>query len=134
MVIDAGALDLVANDALRRAGLRALAAQEWSLIIPTATLAEVVTGTRRDAAIDHLVARNGTRTTSEATARRAGVLRHTTLRAQSRRPPSAVDAIVAAHAIIDEASVVLTTDRPDLRRLLAGHPTIGVVGPGDLRL
>jgi hypothetical protein len=83
----------------------------------TAVIADawVRTGRTVDAPVNRVVKRLGTSDTTQATARRAGHLRFAVLRSGPRRTPSAIDAIVAAHAADAGAGVVFTTDPTDLR-------------------
>ncbi len=129
VVLDSGVLDRASTDHRFRATLRHLVEGGWSPIIPTVVLAGAVTGGARDAPVNQLLRRLGTVTTDDSTARRAGHLRHVAGRSGARRPPSGIDAIVAAHAADEGAGVVFTTDPGDLRRLLDGHPRIRVEKP-----
>jgi predicted nucleic acid-binding protein len=97
-------------------------------VIPTVTLSEAITGRPQDAPVNQLVNRIGTVDTDEATARRAGQLRFGVERSGSRRTPTGIDAIVAAHADAQEA-VVFTSDPPDLRRLLVDCPWVRATSP-----
>lgn len=98
-------------------------------IVPTPVLAEAITGRPSDAPTNLAVRRMGTTPTDEALARLAGSLRHDATRDSARRTPSAIDAIVAAHAVDEGRGVVVTADPRDLRRLLAGQPQIRVERP-----
>jgi len=129
VVLDSGVIDRATTDRQFRSALRDLVEGGWEPLIPTVVLAEAITGNQRDAPVNQVVRQLGTIDTNEATARRAGHLRFAVERAGGRRTPSAIDAIVAAHAANAGAGVVFTTDPTDLRRLLTGHPHISVEKP-----
>lgn len=129
VVLDSGVLDQASADRRIRLKIQRLATPDRPVVIPTIVLAEATTGRREDAPVNQTVKRFGTVTTDEGIARRAGVLRHRVVQQGDRRAPSAVDAIVAAHAVDTEAGMVLTTDPADLRRLLVEHPKILVEKP-----
>lgn len=98
-------------------------------MIPTVVLAESITGGARDAPVNRAVKTFRTTDTDEAIARQAGELRRRAERANRRRVPGGIDAIVAAHATSAGVGVVFTTDPADLRRLLADHRRILVDTP-----
>ena len=119
VVLDSGALERVETKPVLRAMLHRLLEHGADVEIPTITLAEAITGTPRDAPVHRLVKRVGTLPTDEVVARRAGAMRHT-IRQRRKRTPSAVDAIVAAHAALGVTpALVLTTDKRDLSVLAA---------------
>lgn len=129
VVLDSGVVDLAETDQEFRWVVRDLVEGGWEAVIPTVVLAEAVTGRPTDAPVNRAVKRLGTKDTDQAVARRAGQLRSGAERAKSRRVPSGIDAIVAAHAADAGAGVVFTTDPVDLRRLLADFPQIAVERP-----
>lgn len=126
LVLDAGVLDRVESDHELRNLVAELLRAGMEPQVPTVVLAEVVTGTRRDAPIDRLVKRIGTVDTRPPVARLAGALRTRAAQGSSARIPGGIDALVAAHALAVGRGMVLTTDPRDLRRLLADHPRIAV--------
>ncbi|MGH8995205.1 MAG: PIN domain-containing protein [Acidimicrobiales bacterium] len=130
LVLDSGVvMALVSRDraAKRRAQGYLQAAWERSLLVraPTAALAEVYRGGRRDAAIDKLV-RSAVRpiTTGLGTARLAGAL----LARHRLDSCHLVDAVVVATTVRLGGGVVLTSDPADLDRLAAGNPNVIVRG------
>jgi hypothetical protein len=126
VVLDSGAVERVESSKILRGILRRLVEGGADVIIPTVVLAEAVTGRATDAAVNRVVARFGTAVTPEAIARRAGALRHRLPKAR-RAKTSAVDAIVAAHAVLGAASIVLfTTDVDDLTALVSAHGHVRV--------
>jgi hypothetical protein len=129
VVLDSGVLDLAETNQEFRWLLRDLVEGGWEPSIPTVVLAEMVTGRPTDAPVNRVVKRLGTSGTSEALARRAGHLRYGVQRAASRRIPSGIDSIVAAHAAEVGSGVVFTTDPADLRRLLVDFPHITIQRP-----
>ena len=129
VVLDSGVVDLAETDQEFRWVVRDLVEGGWEAVIPTVVLAEAVTGRPTDAPVNRVVKRLGTKDTDQAMARRAGQLRSGAERAKTRRVPSGIDAIVAAHAADAGAGVVFTTDPIDLRRLLADFPQIAVERP-----
>jgi hypothetical protein len=129
IVLDSGAIDQVVTNREFRAVLDDLVRSGWTPVIPTPVLAEAITGRPIDAPANQAIGRIGTTTTDEALARQAGALRHTAERTGRRRAPSAIDAIVAAHAADVGAGVVFTTDPGDLRRLLSGVPRVRIERP-----
>jgi predicted nucleic acid-binding protein len=129
IVLDAGAIDQVVTNKEFRAVLDDLLRSGWTPIIPTAVLAEAITGRAMDAPANQAIGRIGTTMTDEPLARHAGALRYAAARTAGRRPPSGIDAIVAAHAADAGAGVVFTTDPGDLRRLLTSSPRVRVERP-----
>lgn len=129
IVFDSGAIDQVMTNREFRAVIDDLVRSGWAPVIPTPVLAEAITGRATDAPANQAIARIGTTATDEPLARQAGALRHAATKAAGRRPPSGIDAIVAAHAADAGAGVVFTTDPGDLRRLLDTHPRIRVERP-----
>lgn len=129
IVLDSGAIDQVVTNKEFRAVVDDLVRSGWTPVIPTPVLAEAITGRATDAPANQAIGRIGTTITDEPLARHAGALRHAATRAAGRRPPSAIDAIVAAHAASAGAGVVFTTDPVDLRHLLAASPRIRIERP-----
>lgn len=129
IVLDSGAIDQVVTNREFRAVLDDLVRSGWTPIILTAVLAEAITGRAADAPTNQAIGRIGTTATDETLARHAGALRYNAARAAGRRPPSGIDAIVAAHAADVGKGVVFTTDPGDLRRLLAELPRVRVERP-----
>jgi hypothetical protein len=126
VVLDSGALERVESSKILRGILRRLVEGGADVVIPTVVLAEAVTGRATDAVVNRVVARFGTVVTPEAIARRAGALRHSLPKAR-RAKTSAVDAIVAAHAVLGAKSAVLiTTDADDLTGLVSAHGHVRV--------
>jgi predicted nucleic acid-binding protein len=129
VVLDSGVIDQATSNQEFRWVLRHLVEHGWEPVIPTVTLSEAITGRPQDAPVNQLVNRIGTVDTDQATARRAGQLRFAVERSGSRRMPTGIDAIVAAHAADAQESVVFTSDPSDLHRLLVGCPWVGVEKP-----
>jgi predicted nucleic acid-binding protein len=129
IVLDSGAIDQVITNREFRAVLDDLVRSGWTPIIPTPVLAEAITGRATDAPANQAIGRIGTTVTDEPLARHAGALRHAATKTAGRRPPSGLDAIVAAHAADVGAGVVFTTDPGDLRRLLVDSPRVRVERP-----
>jgi hypothetical protein len=126
VVFDSGAVESVESSKILRGILRRLVEGGADVVIPTVVLAEAVTGRATDAVVNRVVARFGTVVTPEAIALRAGALRHRLPKAR-RAKTSAVDAIVAAHAVLGAAStVLLTTDVADLTALVSAHGHVRV--------
>lgn len=129
VVLDSGALDRATTNFEFRRVLRRLVENGCIPVVPAVVLAEAITGRPQDAATNQTIKRFDTVDTNQATARQAGALRHRANRSSSRRLPSAIDAIVAAHAVEVGAGFVFTTDPADLQRLLANHPKLHVESP-----
>ena len=129
MVLDSGVIDRAAGNQEFRWVLRDLLEDGWEPVIPTVTLSEAITGRPQDAPVNQLINRIGTIDTDQAMARRAGQLRFGVERSGTRRTPTGIDAIVAAHAADADKAVVFTTDPSDLRRLLADCTWVTVDKP-----
>lgn len=113
LVLDSGGLSMLVNNRARLEELRRRG--EWPALIPAVVLAEALTGDhRRDLHEDRLLRTCEIRSTDEALARKAALLRTAVGRA---RAPSAVDAIVVALADEVGGAMVLTGDLRDLRAL-----------------
>lgn len=128
VVLDSGVLDRVVTSTVVRAMVAELRSRGFVPIVPAVVLTEALTGTPRDAAVN-LVLRHldHTTTTDERTARRAGSMRYLATRQSDAGAPSAIDALVAAHASGFERAVILTTDPADLARLTSADPSIAVL-------
>jgi hypothetical protein len=114
LVLDSGGLSALAERAGRER-IRALRQRGlWPPVVPTVVCVESLTGQRRDATVNQLLAIcDVVEELDLRTARRAAGLRH-----EARRG-SAVDAIVVAIAEGRGESIVLTGDERDLRSLAA---------------
>ncbi len=111
LVLDSGGVSMLAG---HRARLRELQHRgEWPPIVPTAVLAEALTGDhRKDFHENRLLRTCVVEPVDEELARHAALLRTAV---GGSRIPSAVDAIVAACADRLGGAVVLTSDPRDLR-------------------
>lgn len=108
------------------------------VVTSAAVLAEIIRGSSRDAGIHRVLTRVGVEPVSEAIGHRAGQL----IGAAGMSSGQAVDAMVAVTAIAaaeqaeaadQTASVLLvTSDLPDLTRLVAGRPGIAIAHIGKL--
>lgn len=108
------------------------------VVTSAAVLAEIVRGSSRDAGVHRVLARVGVEPVSEVIGQHAGQL----IGAAGMSSGQAVDAMVAATAIAaaeqaeaaDRAASVLlvTSDMPDLTRLIAGRSGVAVVHTGKL--
>lgn len=108
------------------------------VVTSAAVLAEIVRGSSRDAEIHRVLARVSVEPVSEVIGQRAGQL----IGAAGMSSGQAVDAMVAATALaaaeqaeaVDRAASVLlvTSDIPDLTRLIAGRSGVAVVHTGKL--
>jgi predicted nucleic acid-binding protein len=126
VVLDSGAVERIESSKILRGILRRLVDRGADVVIPAVVLAETVTGRGSDATVNRVVARFGTIVTPEAIALRAGVLRHRLPKAR-RKKVSAIDAVVAAHAVLSAApTVLLTTDVDDLEALVSAHRHVQV--------
>lgn len=127
-VLDSGALTAMIGPSLRaRAWIRWIAEHQGMLVVPTPVLVETVTGDAgRDAEVNRVLAvleraAGVLVAPTEATARKAGALRH------RARHDDGIDALVAAAAVGDGSPcVVLTSDPDDLSRLLSDRPLVEV--------
>ena len=108
------------------------------VVTSAGVLVEIIRGSSRDAEIHRVLARVGVEPVSEAIGHRAGQL----IGAAGMSSGQAVDAMVAATAIAaaeqaeaaDRAAsvIVVTSDLPDLTRLVAGRPGVAIVHVGKL--
>jgi predicted nucleic acid-binding protein len=127
IVLDSGALDAAARDNEVKESLRQFREDGWTVVVPTVVLAEAITGRPSDAPVDLLLKQHHTVDSNVKIARRAGRLRHRAIAAGTRRKPSGVDALVAAHAVVAGRGVVVTSDPKDHRLLLADNTTVEVL-------
>ncbi len=102
------------------------------VVTSAAILAEILRGSSRDAEMHWVLVRVGVEPVSEAIGRRAGQL----IGAAEMSSEQAVDAMVAATAIeaAEQAEtadrtpsvLIITSDLPDLTKLVAGRPGVAV--------
>jgi predicted nucleic acid-binding protein len=118
MVLDAGAvLALSAGRPVARAAIHRARLEGYGVVIPAPVVAQVHRGGRDRARIDRVLnAVDEIAPTTDEIARLAGEL------LAAAGIEDAIDAIVAAEALASAPSVVLTSDRPDIRRLLETQP------------
>lgn len=123
LILDAGGiLALAGGDGVARAVLERARREGYVVVIPTPVLTQVHRGGRDRARVDRVVnAVDALLPTSAQVARRAGELL-----AQSDMR-DAVDAIVAAEALLSAPSLVLTSDARDIMRLIEGQPEAAAV-------
>jgi hypothetical protein len=128
IVFDSDALTAFAKNQTLRATVALLVDRGWDVLVPAIILAEATSGKpQTDATTNRTLLRFGTVVTDAATARYAALLRSRAIRNRAARPPSGVDAIVAAHAALARRpTVVFTSDVDDLSRLLEGHAQVTV--------
>jgi len=118
LILDTGGiLALVRLGLVARAALERAVREGYVVVIPTPVLAQVHRGGHDRAHVDRVVNKvDALLPTSALVARRAGEL-------QAKAGTSdAIDAIVAAEALESAPSLILTSDRGDLERLLDGEP------------
>jgi predicted nucleic acid-binding protein len=123
LVLDAdGVTKAAVNDLRVQAFLRSARGRDARVVVSAITLAEVLRGARRDAAVDRVLNRVTHVPVSSELARTAGrLLGSTDVR------DATVDAVVAATALAEPLPVILLTSDPAaLGRLVAGHPSISV--------
>src|ERR1700758_1292239 len=138
MVLDSEGVSKAATDRTMYVRLKVAYDDGHRVVTSAAVLAEIIRGSSRDAEIHRVLARVGVEPVSEAIGHRAGQL----IGAAGMSSGQAVDAIVAATAIAaaeqaegaDRAASVLlvTSDLPDLTRLVAGRPGVAVAHVGKL--
>ena len=123
LILDAGAsLAVARGDGVARAALERARREGYVVVIPTPVLAQVHRGGRDRAGVDRVVkAVDALLPTSAQAARRAGELL-----AQSGTS-DAVDAIVAAEALLSAPALVLTSDARDIMLLIEGQPDAAAV-------
>lgn len=110
-------------DARTRARLRALRQQVDDIVLPAAVLAEgLLTGhAGRDHHVRRLLSLVKVRNVDELLGLAAGKLRTQAIAGRAKRPPSGVDAIVAAVADAAGGEVRLVTSDPDDIAALLAH-------------
>ncbi len=138
MVLDSEGVSKAATDRAMYVRLKVAYDDGHRVITSAAVLAEILRGGNRDAPMHRVLARVGVEPVSEAIGQRAGQL----IGAAGMSSGQAVDAMVAATAIAAaeqaEASdrapsvLVVTSDLPDLTRLVAGRPGVAVAHVGQL--
>jgi predicted nucleic acid-binding protein len=138
MVLDSEGVSKAATDRTMYVRLKVAYDDGHRVVTSAAVLAEIVCGSSRDAEVDRVLARMGVEPVSETIGRRAGQL----IGAAGMSSGQAVDAMVAATAIAaaeqaeaaDRAASVLlvTSDLPDLTRLVAGRPGVAIAHVGQL--
>jgi hypothetical protein len=138
MVLDNEGVSKAATDRAMYVRLKVAYDDGHRVLTSAAVLAEVLRGTSRDAGLHRVLARVAVEPVSEAIGQRAGHL----IGAAGMSAAQAVDAIVAATAIAETeqaeaadqvASVlIVTSDLPDLTRLVAGRTGVAVVHVGRL--
>jgi hypothetical protein len=123
LILDAGAiLALARGGGDARAALERARREGYVVLIPTPVLAQVHRGGRDRAGVDRIVnAVDALLPTSAGVARRAGeLLAHT-------GASDAIDAIVAAEALLSAPALILTSDPDDLGGLVEGQPEAAAV-------
>ena len=138
MVLDSEGVSKAATDRVMYVRLKVAYDDGHRVVTSAAVLAEILRGSGRDAEIHRVLARVGVEPVSDAIGHRAGQL----IGAAGMSSGQAVDAMVAATAIAaaehaeaaDRAASVLvvTSDLPDLTRLIAGRPGVIVAHVGNL--
>ena len=121
LILDAGGiLALARGDGTARAVLERARREGYVVVIPTPVLTQVYRGGRDHAMVDRVVnAVDDLLPTSADVARRAGEL------LASSGTTDAVDAIVAAEALMSAPALILTSDPEDLARLLGDQREAG---------
>jgi predicted nucleic acid-binding protein len=137
MVLDNEGVSKAATDRAMYVRLKVAYDDGHRVVTSAAVLAEIIRGSR-DAEMHRVLARVGVEPVSEGIGHRAGQL----IGAAGMSSGQAVDAMVAATAIAaaeqaeagDRAASVLlvTSDLPDLTRLVAGRPGVVVAHVGKL--
>ena len=134
VVLDSEALSLVAGkDADILAFLSFARRYRNRVVVPTAVLAEVITGRASDAQVWHAVNRLVTQDITRDIAGEAGALRERAEEVRAKKKDLTVDAMVAAVARQFAPSVVLTCDVEDLKLLCEGANVV-VRHPREARL
>jgi hypothetical protein len=138
MVLDNEGVSKAATDRAMYARLKVAYDDGHRVLTSAAVLAEALRGSNRDAGLHRVLARMAVEPVSEAIGERAGRL----IGAAGMSASQAVDAMVAATAIAeaehaeaaDRAASVLivTSDTPDLTKLVAGRTGVAVVHVGKL--
>jgi predicted nucleic acid-binding protein len=126
LVLDAdGVSKAASNDRIVQAWLERARELDADLVISAVTLAELVRGRPRDAAVNRVI--KAAEAADEQLARTAGRL------LGSAGSDATIDALVGATALAAQARhdaarcVLLTSDTADLGTLLAGHPEVHIV-------
>jgi hypothetical protein len=138
MVLDSEGVSKAAIDRAMFARLKVAYEDGHRVLTSAAILTEILRGTSRDAEVRRVLARVAIEPVTETTGQRAGYL----IGAAGMSTQQAVDAMVVATAIeqaeqaeaADRAPSVLivTSDLPDLTKLVAGRPGIAVTHVGKL--
>jgi predicted nucleic acid-binding protein len=117
LILDSGGLfKLAAGDKLARGYLETAIARRARVAVSAITLTEVLRGDKRDAAVHRVLSRITIMPVTPEIARRAGELLGATGLSGHR---CAIDAVVAATALVMERpAVLLTSDLDDLARLV----------------
>jgi predicted nucleic acid-binding protein len=132
MVLDSEGVSKAATDRAIYVRLKVAYDEGHRVVTSAAILAEILRGSSRDAEMHRVLVRVGVEPVSEAIGRRAGQL----IGAAEMSSEQAVDAMVAATAM--EAAeraetadrtpsvLIITSDLPDLTKLVAGRPGVAV--------
>jgi predicted nucleic acid-binding protein len=132
MVLDSEGVSKAATDRAIYVRLKVAYDEGHRVVTSAAILAEILRGSSRDAEMHRVLVRVGVEPVSEAIGRRAGQL----IGAAKMSSEQAVDAMVAATAM--EAAeraetadrtpsvLIITSDLPDLTKLVAGRPGVAV--------
>jgi len=133
MVLDNEGLSKAATDRAMYVRLKVAYEDGHRVLTSAAILAEILRGTSRDAEVRRVLARIAVEPVTESIGQRAGHL----IGAADMSTRQAVDAMVAATAIEQaeqaEAAdrvpsvLIVTSDLPDLTKLVAGRPGVAVV-------
>ena len=132
MVLDNEGVSKAATDRAMYVRLRVAYEDGHRVLTSAAILADILRGTSRDAGIRRVLARVAVEPVTEAIGQRAGQL----IGAAGMSARQAVDAMVVATAL-DQAEraetadrsasvLIVTSDLPDLAKLVAGRPGVAV--------
>lgn len=122
LILDSGAvIGWSRGDARVRALLRDALARDAELRVPVVVVAETVRGGPRDAPVNRVLKAVGSTATPPSTGRLAGALLGRT------GGRNTADALVAAEAVAESGSAVVTGDVEDIRALLQDHPDVEVL-------
>lgn len=123
VVLDSEGLSkAAARDERTAAFIKQALAEQGRVVVPAVTLAEVLRGGQRDAAVHHVLNQYEVQDITAALGRAAGEI------LGQAGSDKTVDAVVAAVAVARPGRVVvLTSDVEDLRALTAGRGDITVV-------
>src|SRR6266536_3646620 len=132
MVLDSEGVSKAATDRAIYVRLKVAYDEGHRVVTSAAILAEILRGSSRDAEMHRVLVRVGVEPVSEAIGRRAGQL----IGAAEMSSEQAVDEMVAATAIeaAEQAEtadrtpsvLIITSDLPDLTKLVAGRPGVAV--------